>query len=57
MISCNIVKKDKSFNDVSCSGVLDAVRTHDLTIRNRVLYPAELQGHIWLSKTKGERLA
>lgn len=25
-------------------GVLDAIRTRGLTIRNRVLYPAELQG-------------
>ncbi len=27
------------------SGVLGGIRTHDLTIRNRTLYPAELQGH------------
>lgn len=26
------------------SGVLDAIRTHDPSIRNRMLYPAELQG-------------
>ena len=28
----------------SFDGVPDAIRTHDLTIRNRVLYPAELRG-------------
>ncbi len=27
------------------SGVLGGIRTHDLTIRNHTLYPAELQGH------------
>ncbi len=29
----------------SASGVLGGIRTHDLTIRNHTLYPAELQGH------------
>ncbi len=29
----------------SVSGVLGGIRTHDLTIRNHTLYPAELQGH------------
>lgn len=29
----------------NASGVLGGIRTHDLTIRNHTLYPAELQGH------------
>lgn len=29
----------------SANGVLGGIRTHDLTIRNHTLYPAELQGH------------
>lgn len=29
----------------STNGVLGGIRTHDLTIRNHTLYPAELQGH------------
>ncbi len=30
------------------SGVLDGIRIHDLTLRRRTLYPAELQGHLLL---------
>lgn len=28
------------------SGVPDVIRTHDRTLRRRMLYPAELPGHI-----------
>ena len=30
----------------SLFGTLDAIRTHDLPLRRRMLYPAELQAHI-----------
>ncbi len=32
------------------SGVLGGIRTHDLTIRNRTLYPAELQRQLIMQK-------
>ncbi len=32
-------------SEKNANGVLGGIRTHDLTIRNHTLYPAELQGH------------
>ena len=31
---------------VIVNGVPDAIRTHDLSLRRRMLYPAELPGHL-----------